>query len=518
MNLLEPPAPEVRLVFNGARTLVISDKRSVHNILTQNLVWTDKKIRRDNFIRKELMIKKRIGHKFVAVDPTKHCYQAPTEGCNVGVFPTGMLKRVYNLLRRQGRKIELLKEYRDSGIEEGLPFPDYAYEHQLKAVAAAEKEKRGIIRAPTGAGKTLMIQMLSGKYKTKKFLIIADKVNLFLDLHKKLEEYLGEEVGKVGDGHNTWCRVTVGIERTLALHAEGKLRSELETVEIILGDEAHHYGSECVQKVSEVAINTFMRIGFTATEERADGSDIVLEGFFGPVIYTVPEEEMIRLGITVPPVVKFVDLGGKGVHVNVDKLLSNQATTKIYNEGIVDNQARNNAACNIAQCFIYHEDERSGVLILVKLKRHGEAIEKELRRRGINALFIDGSLKGKKRTDVIDAYKKGGIRCLIATCILDEGADVARIKLVINLAGGAGQKEVIQRIGRGQRLDKESDKTHCIFVDMYDYLDIEDKENDTLLRHTSKRMNFIRERYPTRVSVVSEQKLREEFAGITDNK
>src|SRR6185369_1262855 len=60
---------------------------------------------------------------------------------------------------------------------------------------------------------------------------------------------------------------------------------------LIVFDECHHLPSSVYRYAAEMAIAPF-RLGLTATPERADGGDALLEHLVGPIVYRKQAREM----------------------------------------------------------------------------------------------------------------------------------------------------------------------------------------------------------------------------------
>jgi superfamily II DNA or RNA helicase len=487
----------VTIEFNGAQAKIHGElKPQVEFAVKQALTWEDKNVLTQNHINK---------HKswYKEQSALRFCYNSKTK-----TFPTGLLKRVYVVLKSYKVEFELKRQY--TALNNKNPIvPDWAYEHQVRAVLTGIKEKRGLIQSPTGSGKTNISGFILANFPEAYGLVIVPAINLLNNVHRTLEDLLQEPIGKVGNSKHDWKRVTVGIDKSLILHAEGKYKEHLEKVEILIGDEAHHYGAPEIQKVSAAACNTAIRLGLSATLNRPNGSNLVLEGMFGPRILTIGEEEMINIGVTHPPIVRYVKVPGGKKTLDVTGVAIEKVWRGVYNEGIIENNSRNDMICRIAHTFLNQPNEHGAVLILIKNKKHGIELEQRLRDMGSKCLYIDGDVKGTMRQRIIDTYRNGGagLECIISTCILDEGEDVARLELVINGAGGPGEKQVIQRIGRGQRLNPQGPKDRCIFIDFYDEIDLIGYNKDLLLKHTVERMQHVENRYPERVKVCEEKDL-----------
>ena len=115
----------------------------------------------------------------------------------------------------------------------------------------------------------------------------------------------------------------------------------------------------------------------------------------------------------------------------------------------------------ITQNKKYHElinqlVERNGsILVFVKTKRGADKIVKRLKYDGHSADAIHGNLRQSKRDRVINSFRNGKSRILIATDVAARGLDIPLIKHVINYDLPQVAEDYIHRVGRTGRAGKE---------------------------------------------------------------
>ena len=109
----------------------------------------------------------------------------------------------------------------------------------------------------------------------------------------------------------------------------------------------------------------------------------------------------------------------------------------------------------------YHElinqlVERNGsILVFVKTKHGADKIVKRLKFDGHSADAIHGNLRQSKRDRVINGFRNGKSRILIATDVAARGLDIPLIRHVINYDLPQVPEDYIHRIGRTGRAGKE---------------------------------------------------------------
>ena len=115
----------------------------------------------------------------------------------------------------------------------------------------------------------------------------------------------------------------------------------------------------------------------------------------------------------------------------------------------------------VSQDKKYHElinqlVERSGsILVFVKTKHGADKIVKRLKYDGHKADAIHGNLRQSKRDRVINNFRNGNTRILIATDVAARGLDIPLIQHVINYDLPQVPEDYVHRVGRTGRAGKE---------------------------------------------------------------
>lgn len=102
---------------------------------------------------------------------------------------------------------------------------------------------------------------------------------------------------------------------------------------------------------------------------------------------------------------------------------------------------------------LLHElNTRAGsVLVFVKTKHGAERLAKELKRYGQKANALHGELRQNRRRQILDFFRSGAVRVLVATDLAARGLDVPQIAHVINYDLPQCPEDYIHRIGRTGR-------------------------------------------------------------------
>lgn len=223
-------------------------------------------------------------------------------------FPRGGAER----LREAARLSRATVVFRDRRLR--LPevdFPEHRLElrwYQRDALAACVSREQGIVRAPTGSGKTTIAIAFAAAVR-QPALVVVRKRGLLVQWLRRLERELGidpREVGQIGGGKRR-----VGRRFTLAL------QQSLSSEKFPLADYVGRVGTLLVDECHEVAARTFQRavcafparyrIGFSADETRKDRKEFLVYDQFGEVLLEVSREDLEEDGSIVPVVVRIVE-------------------------------------------------------------------------------------------------------------------------------------------------------------------------------------------------------------------
>lgn len=94
------------------------------------------------------------------------------------------------------------------------------------------------------------------------------------------------------------------------------------------------------------------------------------------------------------------------------------------------------------------------LIIFCNTKKMSEIVAKRLKINGYESDFIIGDLPQSKRLQVIDSFKSGSLKCLVATDVAARGIDVDDLSMVINFDLPNEAENYVHRIGRTARAGK----------------------------------------------------------------
>ena len=367
------------------------------------------------------------------------------------VLPRGYLSRITRLLReadasfRGEDKMLTLKEER-------YTFKGTLRPYQKQAVASWGDVFQGILEAPCGAGKTVMMMKLIAEKKQPSLIIVHTK-DLLHQTIEAVEKWLGETPGVITGGEYDVKRITVATIQSLRrIHKTAPI---LVSFGLIMVDECHHIPAETFLKVVS-RFSARYRYGVTATPERRDNLEILMHLALGKTNYRVTHEDLAASGLLVKPSVAWVKTpfryDYRDDYVNLIQALT---------EDEVRNKYLVRFCCNLI------ETTRT-VLILSSRVAHCKLLFNQIVFHGYQnqVALITGHTKAKERGRTIEKVRNGEISILIASNIADEGLDIPGLDTLVLATPFRSKERGVQRVGRILRSSEEKNKP--LVVDFFD--------------------------------------------------
>ena len=91
------------------------------------------------------------------------------------------------------------------------------------------------------------------------------------------------------------------------------------------------------------------------------------------------------------------------------------------------------------------------VIVFCKTKQSADQVSRDLVRRGLSANAIHGDKSQQTRLDVLNQFKSGELRVLVATDVAARGLDTAELPFVVNYEMPTQAEDYVHRIGRTGR-------------------------------------------------------------------
>src|SRR5690554_520025 len=100
---------------------------------------------------------------------------------------------------------------------------------------------------------------------------------------------------------------------------------------------------------------------------------------------------------------------------------------------------------------VIKENEDMKIMVFVRTKVRADRVVKAMERVGITALGIHGGVEQEDRFAVLEAFRKGDVRVLIATDVAARGIDIQGVGAVINYDLPDEPENYVHRVGRTGR-------------------------------------------------------------------
>ncbi len=376
-----------------------------------------------------------------------------------GFFRTGLLSKIINDLRLIDCEPEL--EYIDP-IQKITPngfdiakFKYYSFQDEF--IRKAISGMRGIIKSPTGSGKTLIMAGLVKALHGRKMVILFNAKQLLKQTYEFLQDCGISDLGVCfGEGF-----IEGDIMLSTVQSVDRIVDSHIKHAEVLMVDEAHEFANgKRNLSVIESFPNAQYRIGFTATPPSDDIPKMQLEGALGPVWSLVETADLVDEGKLTKPVIQLINRA-----YNASGLDETMSYGEVYDNYIVYNDLRNKVIREIVD-DIKNKNKRARILILTKSLDHGRTLENLL---GEHCEFLEGDNSIGERYKAISRFRRRrGSSILIGTKILQTGINIEEITHFINARGMKSEIATLQALGRALRRSDQKDKVY-----VYDFIDKE---------------------------------------------
>jgi len=257
-----------------------------------------------------------------------------------GYYYTGFNERITDYLKRQGIKysLDVIGDHGSYEVKmkkaklDGVNFSDYLQDKTLDIISSKD---RGVFRAPTGAGKSVVIAGLISIFHESTSLVIVPTQGIFDQMIKDFSKWFEEDLGYIGKGKKVFGSVSIAIINSIANMDDKELEDFGYYWDLLIVDEVHKVTkldgiyTRVLEKMQSVR-----RYGLTATLPVKPESKLLVEGLIGPNIGETKEEDLVKIGVLAKPKVKILKIPKN------DKVRSLRKYGDVYEQGIVLNKRR----------------------------------------------------------------------------------------------------------------------------------------------------------------------------------
>jgi superfamily II DNA or RNA helicase len=352
--------------------------------------------------------------------------------------------------------------------------------YQSEALLAWERQRsRGVVVLPTGAGKSQLGVMAIEK-KQRSALVVAPTLDLVRQWYQILRATFAVPVGVIGGGEHDVQPLTVTTYDSAHLHM-ANLGARFG---LVIFDECHHLPGETYALAARQCLAPF-RLGLTATPERADGREGVLDELIGPLAFRreitemsgayLAEYETERIAVELAPSEREEYEAERGVYLGfVRQQGIRMGSPEGWREFIM-RSARSAAGRRAMQAYRRQRElafaapaKLDYVALLLHVHRNDRTIvftEDNATAYRISERLLIPTIthqtKVSERADILSRLDAGSYNAVVTSKVLNEGVDVPSANVAVVVSGSGSVREHVQRLGRILR--KQADKRALLY-------------------------------------------------------
>lgn len=397
------------------------------------------------------------------------------------VLPRGGTSRLRAVAAAHGYRIR----WRDLSTDASAKFPRFCVNpdrpdwelrwYQDQAVEVAVQKRQGVIRAPTGSGKTIAAFALIHRIEQRTMVVMRDG-NLLNQWKEEAQKCLGltkKQIGIIKGG----VKYRPGLPLVLALQQSLWKMGPERLAELFTEDP---FGMVLIDEVQGIAAKTFMgvidhiptryRIGVSADETRKDRKEFLTYDAMGDVIYEIKREELEAEGVIHPVKVRVIPSDFRADwYVSAD----GQRDFSRLIEEMTEDPDRNDLILDLAVA-VAAADEVPALLFTHRRDHAYELADAELSvKRGISCgLLLGGSGVDRERFES-DSKRlmSGSLKMAMGTFnSLGVGINLPAIRagIITTPISGKNPQFFNQVRGRICRTSKDSGKTSAVLYYVWD--------------------------------------------------
>ena len=328
-----------------------------------------------------------------------------------------------------------------------------------------KKERIGgsvMVQMPTGTGKTYVmaavVKWFLGNYDEGEVWIVAHRRELVEQMQQTLDRFC------LGYGEKEMVLKAKVRIRVLSIQWLNRHINELEKAGcapgLIVVDEAHHAIADSYQDLFD-RNRRALKLGMTATPCRMKKNSF--SKLFANLITSPCTNDFIMRGYLAP--YDYVVIG----RFSQDQLTVNQLKGR-GSDGDYDIKEMDEKL-NIPQMIqrLYdsvkkYADGKKGIVYAIDIV-HAQAIAECYNALGLKSVALDSKTPAKRRKEMVAAFRRSEIDCLVNVNLFDEGFDCPDVEFIQMARPTLSLAKYMQMVGRGLRINKENKDKVCIIID-----------------------------------------------------
>ena len=339
--------------------------------------------------------------------------------------------------------------------------------HQQEAFDAwTDRNCRGVVVLPTGSGKSHVALMALARVR-RSALVVSPTIDLMNQWYDLLTKAFGVEVGILGGGYHDVRDLTVTTYDSAYMYADRYGNA----FGLVVFDEVHHLPGEVYSHAAEMVIAPY-RLGLTATPERADGRQVLLEDLVGPLVYArgirdlsgeyLSEYTTERMEVSMVSEERAVYDAAYGEYREFLEAHRLSVGTADGWKRFVMLSAQSSAGRRAM--LAYQRYRRVALGTAAKLRVLEDLLKRHPRDRmliftndnetayAISQTFLIPAVthqtRTKERKAILEAFNRGDYLAVATSKVLNEGVNIPEANVAVVLSGSGSIREHVQRLGR----------------------------------------------------------------------
>jgi len=333
--------------------------------------------------------------------------------------------------------------------------------------AIIKQHNRFILKAPTGAGKTVLAsEIIEQFYKNKKIIVLCHRLVLLEQLEQALSKKHNIRKLTVSDTGPAFDNYDVLLSTNM--RAKDVLTDAIPKADLIIIDEAHRVspnGRGYKRIIDDFTNNgklTAQFIGLTASPERRTGDQRdQLSLAFDTIIDCANIEDLIKEGVLVQPEYRthFVhDLDLDNIDISSGDFPVTALAPAIIKSSMIDY-----AIWSYSEERLKVPTRPVSAWFCADISV-AEATLDAIRKSDIKAAIVTAGTPIKERMKLLEDHENGGIEAMVSVGVLAEGWDNPHCNIIVHLRPTLSKVLWGQSVGRGLR--SAPGKTKCIVIDV----------------------------------------------------
>ncbi len=327
--------------------------------------------------------------------------------------------------------------------------------------------KKFILKAPTGAGKTVLASEIIKKfYANKKILVLCHRIVLLEQLERELK--IDHKVRKLGISDDIKNFGEADIVLSTNLRSKYAIASLIPEADLIIIDEAHRVSpiGTAYQRVLDIfdqkGKTTSHIMGLTASPERRTGNQNDQLGLvFDAIIDCADIKTLIEDKVLVKPEYRphFIH----DLNLNNAEIKNGDFPISVLSNAIIKSSMIDYALC-------IYKDERKNVSPIPisawfcpDVAVAHKTLE-TLKKAKIKSDVLTALTPTAERMRILSDHQNGNIEAVVSVGVLVEGWDNPNCNIIVHLRPTLSKVLWGQSVGRGLRCAKDKDK--CIIIDV----------------------------------------------------